>query len=156
MVQKTALLLIKEMMMNNLYKYLCLLSIVCYTAYTKADNSCDPCGVTSEQRACVKKECKSTIKYKTVVKEVVKEVPVIKEVIVEKERPLLKNRVSLLVGRSPKEGLNKSISSTQATIESKVGDVLGLQYQRLLTERLSLGVIGLTSKATLLSLGLDF
>lgn len=125
---------------------LTVLSLI-YTNSVWAENvSCDPCGVTNEQRACVKKECKSTIKYKTV----------IKEVIVEKEQPLLKNRISLLAGRSAKEGLDKTISSTQATIESNVGNVLGLQYQRLLTERLSLGVIGLTSKATLLSLGLDF
>ena len=67
-----------------------------------------------------------------------------------------KNRVSLLAGNGPKEGLDKTVSATQVKIESRTGAVGGIQYQRLVTERISLGVQAQTNESALVNIGLDF
>lgn len=67
-----------------------------------------------------------------------------------------KNRVSLLAGRGTKSGLDKSASPTRVDIESRIGAVGGLQYQRLLTEKISVGVQGQTNQTGSLMIGLDF
>jgi hypothetical protein len=67
-----------------------------------------------------------------------------------------KNRVSLLAGKGTTEGLDISTSGSTATIESNVGFVGGLQYQRLLTDRVSVGGQLQTNKSAFLGLGLDF
>jgi hypothetical protein len=67
-----------------------------------------------------------------------------------------KNRVSILGGRGAKEGLTKEVTPGKVEIESRVGAVGGLQYQRLLNDRISVGVQGQTNKTGLLSIGLDF
>ena len=67
-----------------------------------------------------------------------------------------KNRVSLLAGKGTTEGLDVSTSGPTATIESNVGFVGGLQYQRLFTDRFSIGGQLQTNKSALLGLGLDF
>ena len=67
-----------------------------------------------------------------------------------------KNRVSLLAGRGTKSGLDKSASLTRVDIESRIGAVGGLQYQRLLTEKISVGVQGQTNQTGSLMIGLDF
>lgn len=80
----------------------------------------------------------------------------VREVIKEVKADPPKNRISLMVGRGAKEGLTTSSSSTRVDIESNVGVIFGLQYQRLITEKVSLGITGLTSKAGLIGIGYDF
>jgi len=69
---------------------------------------------------------------------------------------LNKNRISILGGRGPKEGLDRTINPNKAEIESRVGTVGGLQYQRMLNKKWSVGVQGQTNKSGLVSIGLDF
>lgn len=67
-----------------------------------------------------------------------------------------KNRVSVMAGNGPKEGLDRSKSGTTVTVESRVGAVGGLQYQRMITEKVSLGVQGQTNESVMFNIGLDF
>jgi len=67
-----------------------------------------------------------------------------------------KNRVSLLAGTGPKEGLERSQTGTTVTVESRTGNVGGLQYQRLLYKRLSVGAQIQSNKSGLVSVGVDF
>lgn len=67
-----------------------------------------------------------------------------------------KNRVSLLAGNGPKEGLDRSKSGTTVTVESRTGAVGGAQYQRLLNERISVGAQIQTNESVLVNIGLDF
>lgn len=67
-----------------------------------------------------------------------------------------KNRISLLAGNGPKEGLDRSKSGTTVTVESRTGAVGGAQYQRLLTERISVGAQVQTNESVLVNIGLDF
>ena len=71
-----------------------------------------------------------------------------------KKAPL--NRISLLGGQGPKEGLERSSDGSTVSVESRVGTIGGAQYQRLLTERISAGVQLQTNKSALVELGLDF
>jgi len=67
-----------------------------------------------------------------------------------------KNRVALLGGQGPKGGFDKSATATTVTVESRVGVIGGLQYQRLVTDRISVGAQLQDNKSALLSVGLDF
>lgn len=67
-----------------------------------------------------------------------------------------KNRVSLMGGNGPKDGLDRSSTSSTVSVESRVGAVGGAQYQRLLNDRFSVGAQIQTNKSVLLELGLDF
>ena len=86
----------------------------------------------------------------------VKTVEVIKTVEVVREIPPKKNRVSLLAGAGPVEGLNRYTAPNTVTVESRVGAIFGLQYQRLLTDKISVGAQVQTNSALLLDVGLDF
>lgn len=80
----------------------------------------------------------------------------VKQVISCENTVLNKNRVSALGGYGTKGGLKSSSNGSVAEVESKNGSVLGLQYQRLLTERLSLGIQGQDNKTGSLVIGIDF
>ena len=80
----------------------------------------------------------------------------VSEVEVLKEAEAKKNRVSLMAGNGPKEGLDRSSDGTTVTVESKVGAIGGAQYQRLLNDRLSVGAQLQTNKSVLVNVGLDF
>lgn len=67
-----------------------------------------------------------------------------------------KNRVSALGGHGTKSGLKSSTNGSVVEVENRVGGVFGLQYQRLLTDRISVGVQGQDNKTGSLVLGLDF
>jgi hypothetical protein len=67
-----------------------------------------------------------------------------------------KNRLSLLGGNGPKEGLNRYKTATKVTVESDVGAVGGVQYQRLLDHGLSLGIQGQSNESVLVNIGIDF
>lgn len=70
----------------------------------------------------------------------------------EKDR----NRVSLLGGKGPKGGLDVNRSGDTVTVESQYGAVGGLQYQRLITEDISVGGQVQTNDSIMLNIGLDF
>ena len=70
----------------------------------------------------------------------------------EKER----NRISLLGGSGPKKGLDVTRSATQVTIESQSGFVGGLQYQRLITDKVFIGGQIQSNDSALVNIGLDF
>jgi hypothetical protein len=69
---------------------------------------------------------------------------------------LNKNRVSLLAGYGTLEGFSRSKTATSVTVESETGLVGGAQYQRLLTDRISVGAQVQTNDTTLVNVGLDF
>jgi hypothetical protein len=67
-----------------------------------------------------------------------------------------KNRVSLVGGYGSRNKLDTSTNGTTVSVENSRGLVGGLQYQRLLTRRLSVGAQGQTNKTGSLLIGLDF
>lgn len=67
-----------------------------------------------------------------------------------------KNRLSLLAGNGPKEGLSRYKTSSTVTVESKVGTVGGLQYQRLLDHGVNVGIQGQSNESVLVNIGIDF
>jgi hypothetical protein len=135
-------------------KYL-ILGLLFFSLNVVAQSNCtDTCGVTAEQRTCVKKSVKPRVITKVV--PVIKEVVVTKTVTVTKRIAPRKNRISILVGHGAKEGLSRENNSSNVTVRSKVGVIGGLQYQRLVTNRVSLGAEVLSSKAALVSVGLEF
>lgn len=69
-----------------------------------------------------------------------------------------KNRLSLGAGRGPKAGLksDKSAEPSVVSVESKAGAVGAAQYQRMVSDRISIGVQGQTNKTGLIMLGIDF
>lgn len=69
---------------------------------------------------------------------------------------LLKNRASLLAGYGSKNGLSTSTEGNNTVVETSTGVVGGVQYQRMLNDRLSIGAQGQTNKTGSLLLGLDF
>jgi len=67
-----------------------------------------------------------------------------------------KNRISLLGGKGPQNDLDVSKTATKVRVESEFGAVGGVQYQRLITDEISLGIQGQTNESVLLNIGLDF
>lgn len=67
-----------------------------------------------------------------------------------------KNRISLLGGHGAKAGLDKDVNANTATMKTRTGFVGGAQYQRSLSERISVGVQGQTNKTGSVMIGLDF
>ncbi len=69
---------------------------------------------------------------------------------------LNKNRVSALGGYGTKNGVQKSNNGSVVEVKNAVGGVFGLQYQRLVTDKISVGVQGQDNQTGSLVLGLDF
>lgn len=67
-----------------------------------------------------------------------------------------KNRLSLLGGYGTQKGLKRSVRSDGVDVETRAGVVGGIQYQRSLTERFSVGVQGQTNATGSLMIGVDF
>ena len=67
-----------------------------------------------------------------------------------------KNRVAALVGRGPKEGLNRDTGSNQVDVSSRVGANAGVQYQRLLNNNFSVGGQIQSNKSAAVLIGIDF
>lgn len=67
-----------------------------------------------------------------------------------------KNRISLLAGKGSQAGLNRTTNGDTVTVETKVGLLGGAAYQRLLTDKFSVGIQAQTNKSLLLDVGLDF
>ena len=71
-------------------------------------------------------------------------------------REVKKNRVSLLGGHGTKPGLDISTSGSVVSVQSRTGVIMGVQYQRLLTESFSMGVQLQSNNSVLLNAGFDF
>jgi hypothetical protein len=69
---------------------------------------------------------------------------------------LNKNRIAVLAGHGAKEGLESSSNSSSVSVQSRVGQVNGIQYQRLITDKLSIGVQKQNNETTSAIIGLDF
>lgn len=69
-----------------------------------------------------------------------------------------RNRISLLGGKGPTGHLDRDTSSApgKVSVEAERDVIGGAQYQRLLTDRLSVGVQGQTNKTGMVMIGLDF
>lgn len=69
-----------------------------------------------------------------------------------------KNRLSLLAGEGPKNKLNVNVSNypNEVDVSSRYGIVGGLQYQRKVTDKVSLGLQGQTNNGALVLIGVDF
>ena len=67
-----------------------------------------------------------------------------------------KNRISLMAGRGPQEGLDRTNNGTTVDVSSRVGAIGGAQYQRLLTDKVSAGVQAQTNQSLLVNIGLDY
>jgi hypothetical protein len=66
-----------------------------------------------------------------------------------------KNRVRLMGGVGP-NGLKESRSGTTVTIKSRQSEVFGAGYDRLLTDKFSLGLQGFSNGQGTIGLGIDF
>ncbi len=116
--------------------------------------------------------CNSCSKPKIIVKKVIVEKPIVVEKVVEVEKPTVKilyvdrpviqkqvvtkknkkNRISLLGGVGP-VGLTQPSSTEIDLVRGPVG---GIMYQRLITDRVSLGIQGQTNSTVLGIVGWDF
>lgn len=69
-----------------------------------------------------------------------------------------KNRISGLLGRGARDGLGKTIVNSSTTeVESNVGAVGGVQYQRVINDNgLSVGVQAQTNRTGSVMIGIDF
>ena len=67
-----------------------------------------------------------------------------------------KNRVSVLAGNGARAGLDRNGITNGTEVKSRTGFVGGLQYQRLLNEKISIGAQGQTNETGSLMIGLDF
>ncbi len=76
--------------------------------------------------------------------------------ITNKDNEMRKNRISLSGGQGPQEGLDTRVNGNTVEVSSRVGFVGGVQYQRVVYDRFSLGVQGQTNKTGSILLGLDF
>ena len=70
--------------------------------------------------------------------------------------PAAKNRLSLVAGLGPQGRMKVAASPTLIEIEEKMGPVVGLQYQWLVSESFSVGIQGQSNQTGSLLLGLDF
>ena len=75
---------------------------------------------------------------------------------VETIKPNRKNRVSLLAGNGPAEGLDRTVTPDKVTIESRTGAMVGAQLQHLFTERVSGAVQLQTNQTGAIGIGYDF
>jgi hypothetical protein len=67
-----------------------------------------------------------------------------------------KNRLSMGVGHGSQEGLDSTTQGNKVTVESNVGPVMAIQYQRLISDSVSLGVQLQSSETALGFLGIEF
>lgn len=67
-----------------------------------------------------------------------------------------KNRVSALIGKGPTGALTHSTSDITTSVQSEDSAVGGVQYQRMMNDKLSLGVQGQTNGTVSAILGVDF
>lgn len=90
--------------------------------------------------------------------ETIKCTPTVTTVTVEVEKEVvpLKNRLSLLVGVGLQGGFDVSRNGDTVEIVSRIGPVGGVQYQRLVTKRWSVGGQVLSNESVLLNAGFDF
>lgn len=116
--------------------------------------------VTEEQKSCVleahaPKVVKAKAVVKTVVVEKIVEKVVEKRVEVVKEAPTKRNRISVF-GISSQSGMDVSNNGTNVDVEAKRKLGVGLMYQRVISNDISLGIGASTNRDVMGSVGLDF
>lgn len=74
----------------------------------------------------------------------------------QKEKELNKNRISALIGSAPGSSLNVTKDANSTTIEHGNVTVTGVQYQRLVTDRVSVGGQIQSNESVLVNIGFDF
>lgn len=79
-----------------------------------------------------------------------------KSIVKECRGPLNRNRASVIAGVGPTGNLSSKTAGTTTTVDIEHGAVGALQYQRLVTDELSVGVQAGTNKGAGLMLGIDF
>lgn len=67
-----------------------------------------------------------------------------------------KNEVSGLVGYGETGKLNTEVTPTEINVETKQGAVFGLQYQRLVTDKISVGIQGQSNGTGMGVVGVEF
>jgi hypothetical protein len=67
-----------------------------------------------------------------------------------------KNRLSVHAGNGPREGLTTKNHGSFVEVETDVGAVGGLQYQRLVTDKISVSGQVQSNETVLLGVGVDF
>lgn len=122
------------------------------TVCTKRADGAESC-VSAEKFKVVPRQQQFVVKRTKQVDKVRCESVIVQKEKAEKE----KNRVSLMAGKGPKDGLTVTQQSPdEVTVENRVGAIGGAQYQRLLTEKVSVGAQLQTNKSILINVGLDF
>ena len=66
------------------------------------------------------------------------------------------NRITLYGGGGPNGLKNLELTATIAIFKQYYGPVMGLGYSRLVTDTLSIGIVGFSNKSGFLNIGLDF
>jgi len=69
---------------------------------------------------------------------------------------LNRNRISVLGGAGPTGSVSKSTSGLTTTVDLDKGAIAGAQYQRLVTDELSVGVQVQSNKSGAVTIGIDF
>jgi hypothetical protein len=87
-----------------------------------------------------------------------REVLVTKQTVscVDRRQDLKPNRVSVLGGQGPTGHLRTTRAGQDAEVESQVGLIVGLQYQRLVYERISIGAQVQDNETALSVIGFEF
>ncbi len=160
-------------------KYFIFIIVAFFSLFALADESCTvtSSGETVEDQMEIKTDVPAHLKgatitvttadgrVSTVPAEKFKVVPRVQQFVVTKtlqqdrvtcSKDSLKNRVSLLAGHGPTEGLSRSKTATKVIVESNVGTIGGVQYQRLITNKISIGAQVQSNESALVNVGLDF
>ncbi len=109
--------------------------------------------------SCTKKpSCEEKLKAaKAEVRYLKKQAKVEKVVTVTKEKiTYRKNRLSLMLGHGATGELSRQTNASMTSVESKKDFTVGVQYQRLLSERISLGLGGFTNGLVFVGAGYEF
>lgn len=133
-----------------------IVGLVLIASIGHAQNNCDPCNVTAEQRACVKKSVKPRTKV-VYVDKVVEHEKVVKETVTVVEKaPIKRHNLSLLAGTSFTDARRSQPDSNTYKVENHREVDLGLMYQYNFTDKVRGSVIGTKNSTALLGLGLNF
>jgi hypothetical protein len=74
----------------------------------------------------------------------------------QQQKELNKNRISALIGSAPGSSLNVTKDANSTTIEHGNVTVTGVQYQRLVTDKVSVGGQIQSNESVLVNIGFDF
>jgi hypothetical protein len=161
-------------------KYLSLLFIAMLALNAQASDTCtlsDSSAEVAEEKMEIKTDVPSHLVGATIVvrladgretsvpAEKFKVVPRVQQFVVTKTKKTdtlvckgeqKKNRVSVHAGNGPKEGLKSTNYGTFVEVETNVGAIYGVQYQHLITDKISVSGQVQSNESVLIGIGLDF